>query len=82
MSTLTRAVSTLPKCKPLWGGPCQRVKIEEVDIRPSGGKDSKQGPEDPEAWEREIGKAGLGGAYMFSDGSLLEGGEWVEEHLC
>ena len=25
-------------------------------------------------WEKEIGKAGRGGAYIFSDGSLLESG--------
>ena len=31
-------------------------------------------PKDPEEWEKEIGKAGIGGAYIFSDGSLLETG--------
>ena len=25
-----------------------------------------------EAWHKEIGKAGIGGAYVYSDGSLLE----------
>ena len=72
VSTLTRAVSLLPEGKPLWGGPCQKVEIDEVDVRPTGGKGSDQDPEDPDAWEIEIGKAGRGGAYIFSDGSLLE----------
>ena len=71
VSTLTRAVSILPERKPLWGGPCQRIEIEEVGVRPSGGKESEQ---DPDAWEQEIGKAGRGGVYLFSDGSLLETG--------
>ena len=31
-------------------------------------------PKDPGAWEKEIGKEGVGGAYIFSDGSLLETG--------
>ena len=82
MSTLTCAVSTLPEGKLLWGGPYRRVKIEEVDIRPSGGNGSKQDPEDPEAWEREIGKAGLGGPVCFRMAASWRGGEWVEEHLC
>ena len=42
-----------------------------VDVRPAGGKESEQ---DPEAWEKEIGKAGIGGAYIPSDGSLIESG--------
>ena len=25
-------------------------------------------------WEKEIGKIGKGGAYVYSDGSLLDGG--------
>ena len=33
----------------------------------------KNDPEDPDAWEAEI-KAGIGGAFVFSDGSLLENG--------
>ena len=33
VSTLTRMVSILPEGKPLWGGPCQRIEIEEVDAR-------------------------------------------------
>ena len=72
VSTLTRAVSILPEGKPLWTGTCQEVDIEEVDVRPTGSRGSKQGPDDPEAWEKEIGKVGIGGAYIFSDGSLLE----------
>ena len=49
------------------GGPCRKVEVEEVDRR------SVDDPKDPEAWE-EIGKAGIGGTYIFSDGSLLESG--------
>ena len=73
VSTLTSAVSILPEGKPLWGGPCQRIEIKEVDVRPTGGRGIRSGqhPEDPEAWEKEIGKAGIGSAYVFSDGSLL-----------
>ena len=55
VSTLTRIVSILPEGKLLWGGSCQRVEIEEVDIRPcrvKGGE--KNHPEDPDAWEAEI----------------------------
>ena len=70
----THAVSILPEEKPLWGGPCRKIEIEEVDVRPTGGKGSEQDAEDPEAWENEIGKAGIGGAYVYSDGSLLESG--------
>ena len=55
--------------KPLWGGTCPRINIEEVDVRPTGGKESEK---DPEEWEKEIRKAGIGGAYIFSNGSLLE----------
>ena len=50
------------------GGPCQKVEVEEVDLR------SVDDPKDPEAWEKEIGKAEIEGAYIFSDGSLLESG--------
>ena len=57
--------------KLLWGGPCQRIEIEEVDVRLTGGKESEK---DPEEWEKEIRKVGIGGAYIFSDGSLLESG--------
>ena len=42
--------------------------MEEIDLCPV--KD----PKDPEEWEKEIGKAGIGVAYIFSDGSLLESG--------
>ena len=31
----------------LLGGPCRKVGIEEVDIRPTGGKGSEQDPADP-----------------------------------
>ena len=68
VSTLTRMVSILPEGKPLWGGSCRKVEVEEVDLRPVD--DSK----DLEAWEKEISKTGKGGDYVFSDGSLLEGG--------
>ena len=44
---------------------------QEVDVRPTGGKQSEK---DPEEWEKEVRKAGIGGAYIFSDGSLLESG--------
>ena len=48
-----------------------------MDVIPSGGKGNEQVPADPNAWEKEIEKAGRGegGAYRFSDGSLLEGGD-------
>ena len=39
VSTLTRMVSVLPEGKPFWGGPCRKVDIEEVDVRPTGGED-------------------------------------------
>ena len=48
------------------------------DVRPIGIKGSeKNDPEDPDAWEAEIRKAGIGGAFVFSDGtcSLLESGK-------
>ena len=35
--------------KPLWGGPCRKVDIEEVYVRPTGGKGSENDPEDPDA---------------------------------
>ena len=68
VSTLTCMVSILPEGKPLFGGPCQKVEIKEVDVR------SMDDPKDPEVWEKEIGKEGVGGAYILSDGSLLESG--------
>ena len=67
MNTLT----ILLEGKPLWGGACPKIGIEQVDVRPIGGKESE---EDPEEWEKKIRKAGIGGAYIFSDGSLLESG--------
>ena len=57
-----------------WEGPCGKIEIEEVDVRLTGGKDTKDDPRNPDAWEKEIGKIGKGGAYMFSSGSLLNGG--------
>ena len=71
ISTLTQMVSILPEGKPLWGGTCPKINVEEVDIWPGGGKESEK---DPEEWEKEIRKAGIGGAFNFSDGSLLESG--------
>ena len=50
VSTLTRIVSTLPEGKPLFGGPCQKVEIEEVDVRPV------DDPKELESWEKEIRK--------------------------
>ena len=68
-------VSVLPEDKPLWGGPCRKVEIEGVNVRPAGGgEDSKDDPKNSDAWEKEIGKIGKGGAYVFADGSLLDGG--------
>ena len=37
------------------------------------GKGSKEDPEDPEAWGKSISTTGAGGAFVYSDGSLLEG---------
>ena len=56
---------------------CQRVEIEEVDVRPA------EGLMDPDKWEAEISRAGAGGAIVYSDGSLLErgnvgGGAFIE----
>ena len=28
--------AVLPEGKPLWGGLCQKIEIEEVDVRPTG----------------------------------------------
>ena len=61
-------VSILPEGKPLFGGLSQKVEIKEVDVRPV------DDPKDSEVWEKEIGKEGVGGACIFSDGSLLESG--------
>ena len=68
VSTLTRMVSILLEGKPLWGGSCRKVEIKEVILRPV------DDPKDPDAWEKEFRKAVIGGAYVFSDGSLLESG--------
>ena len=48
----------------MWGGSCRKVKVQEIDLCPVND------PKDPEEWEKEIGKAGIEGAYIFSDGSL------------
>ena len=45
------------------------MEVEEVDLCPVND------PKDLGEWEKEIGKAGIGGDYVFSDGSLLEGGD-------
>ena len=46
-------------------------EIEESIFRPTRGKESEK---DPEEWEKEIRKAGIGSAYILSDGSLLKSG--------
>ena len=75
VSTLTRKISILPEGKPLWGRPCQKVEVEEIDVRPIGVKGGEKNDlEDPDAWEAEISRAGRGGAFMFSDGSLMNSG--------
>ena len=74
ISTLTRAVSTLPEGKPLWGGLCQKVDIEEVDLRPTGAKGSEQDPDNPGAWETEIERAGIGGGICIL--RRQPAGEW------
>ena len=73
-STLSLMVSILPEGKPLYGGPCQRIDIKEVVVRPCRGKGSGEDPGDPKACEKEISRAGIGRAYVYSDGSLLESG--------
>lgn len=75
VSTLTQMVSILPEGKPLWGGSCRKVDIVEVDVRPPGGKDRQDDHKNPDAWEKEISRVGKGGAYVYSDGSLLDGGK-------
>ena len=76
VSTLTRAVSILPEGKPLWGGQCRKVEVEVVDPY------LVDDPKDPDAWEKEISKAGIGGACVFSDGSLLENGPCGGWTIC
>ena len=39
-----------------------------MDVRPA------EDPKDPDEWEAELSRAGVGGAFVYSDGSLLEGG--------
>lgn len=51
-------------------GPCRKLEIEEVEVEP-GEKEDKR---DPDAWKSRISTAGAGGAFVYSDGSLLEGG--------
>ena len=58
VSTLTRMVRILPEGKPLWVGPCRKIEIGEVDIRPTGGQDSPDNPRNPNAWEKEMSKEG------------------------
>ena len=70
VSTLTRSYR---RGSPSGGDRCRKVDIEAVDVRSTGVKGSENDPEKPDAWEKEIGKAGKGGTYIFSDGSLLEG---------
>ena len=51
----------------------QKVDIEEIDFRPTGGEgggDSNH-PEDPDAWLAEMSRA-RAGAFVCSDSSLLE----------
>ena len=76
--TLTRMDSVLPEGKPLWGGDHagRRTSKNWMSDRPS-----ENHPEVPDAWEEEIGKAGRGGTYIFSDGRLLEGGMPAVERL-
>ena len=71
VSILTRMVNILPGGEPLWGAPCRKVEVEEVDVRPSGARGSEKN--DPEA--------GIGGAFVFCDGSLLESGNVGAAHL-
>ena len=71
VSTLTHMVSILPEGKPLWERPYWKVDILEVLTRRKG---SDSSPEGTDAWKNEIGKAGIGGAFRFSDGSMLESG--------
>ena len=51
------------------------MEVEEVDLCPVND------PQDPEEWEKEIKKAGIGGDYIFTDSSLLESGKLEEERL-
>ena len=46
---LTQMTSVLPEGKLLWGGPCRKVEVEEVEVEPMGGKGSKEDPGDPHA---------------------------------
>lgn len=51
------------------GGPCQKMEIEKVDVRPSGGNRT------PNTQTREGYRESRGrGRYVYSDSSLLESG--------
>ena len=46
--------------------PCgEKVDIEEIDVRPTGGQGIERDPDDPEACEKENGKAAIG-VFTFS----------------
>ena len=55
------------------GGPCRKIEIEEVDVRPAGGTDSQDDPKKPGAWEREISRVGKGG-FMYTQTADF----WIE----
>ena len=65
----------------LWGGPCQKIDIEEVEVRPSGGKGSEQGPERPDAWEKEIGRQGEEVLTFSRTAAFWKQGMLEAEHL-
>ena len=44
-----------------------------MDVRPAGGKTAKT-TQRTDVWEKKISRIGKGGAYVYSDGSLLDGG--------
>ena len=82
VSTLTWMTSILPEGKPLWGGPCRKAEIEEVYVRPTGGKDSRDDPKTPDAWEKEIGKIGKGVLKSIQTAAFWRGERGGRGHCC
>ena len=53
----------------------------EVDIRPTGGKGSNNDPEDLDAWEVEISKAGLVERSFTPTAVCWKAGMWEAEYF-
>ena len=68
VSTLARMTSVLPEGKPLCGYRGGRSRTI--------GLGSKEGREDPDAWEMEISKDGRGGAFLCIQTAAFWKGRW------